>query len=202
MRSKVSQATSRLLSTLKAKSSLLALFLGVLTLVVTATALIVALYQFRDAKRALELNAVATTVSLYSGPKTRFYDVVLKNANILSKEHDTEASAASPDLIWIKALARLHLRDYLHGIEVACDIYLGPFLNEAQKRFIADYVAADIDLLRYSYHKSGTVGFLDADLDVPWITPALKSTDDTQTYTATPKCLEEWNIKLEPKSLL
>lgn len=202
MRSHRAHAVSKLFSTAKSNASTLALALALLTLLVTATAVGIALAQFRDAQRALALSATASAVSLHSAPKSRYFDVLLENAHLLLDD-DTQSSGSGSDPTFIRWLVALNLRDYLHGIEIACGIYFDGFLDEDQKRFIADYVKADIDLLLYGYDEdTGWVGFFGENLvNVPWMTPDLESVDEYQGYEATRKCLTEWHIKLEKKTI-
>lgn len=202
MSSQSSRAESELFSTVRSHAGMLALALALLTLLTTAVAAGIAFGQFRDAKRAFALNAVATTVSLYAAPKSRYYDVLFENAHLFLDD-DTQSSTPGPDPDYIAMLANLNLRDYLHGIEIACSVYFDGFLDEEQRQFIANYVKADIDLLLYSYDAEyGYVGsFAESLVSVPWMTPDLQSTDSSQAYEATGKCLEEWQVELRRKSI-
>ena len=201
MPSSFSNAASTFLSKLRANSGILAIAIALITLVVAVRAASVALEQLRDAKRAVALNAVATAVSLYSAPKARYYDALLTHADRLKEAADPQSTLCSPVSSHTEFLIGLNLRDYLHGIEVACSIYIGGLLDEEQKCLVAGYVKGDIDLLLYSYEEdSGSVGnFLEcaSPVKINWITPEGKSADPLQPYSATRACLKEWRIELE-----
>ena len=204
MPNRASEPAAPLLSVLKANMGVLALALTLLTLIAAVVAVSVALMQFYGAKRAFALNAVATTIGLYSAPKGRFYDVILENAELLEQDDAGQSPSRGPDPGHVGVLANLNLRDYLHGIEVACSIYHNGFLDGDQKRFIADYLKGDLELLLYSYDEgSGEVGKFFASneqVGIAWIKPDGEPTDELQPYEATRACFEEWGMELAGKS--
>ena len=201
MTSYLSRAVASLWSAAKANTGVSAI-VTLLTLVVAIAAAVIASLQFYDAKRAFSLNSIASIVSLYSAPKARYYDVLLQNADLLDDADESQSDSRSQ---YVAYLAAMNLRDFLQGIEVACRLYSQGLLDEQQKRFIADYVKGDIDLLLYGYdEQTGEVGDLFTDtpiIQVDWITPDGKSADEFQPYDATRACLVEWDIPLEAKSL-
>ena len=205
MPSSFSQVLSKCRSTLKTNANVLALYLNFVTLIIAVTAVFVALQQLGDAKRAFALNSVATIVSLYNAPKARYYDVLLKNPDLLEQDNEARSPSSSLNLEHIRYLTILNLRDYLYGIEVACSIYFDGSLDKKQRQFMADYLKGDIDLLLYGYDEdSGSVStpFTDnSEITVDWITPEGESADKFQPYEATRSCLREWKIKLEANYL-
>ena len=183
------------LASLKASSGLFALALTFVTLIVAIGAVVIAIGQFRDAKRASALNAAATIIDLYSSPKARLYDLLLERAYLLIASEDVNPDHADG----LRLLANINLKDYLDGIEFACEIYLNESLDDEQKHFVANRMKGDLELLLLAYDKNAGVVF-DDNTSFPirnaWIAGTYPDRPDP--YPATRECVQMWDLSKKP----